>query len=60
MPMFFSQRLGTLAETAELTWSDIAEDYPQTGMLANVIIVPGARMARVCVWFEGLGVRLLF
>ncbi len=35
--MFFGQGLGILGETAEIASSAIAEDYPKTSLLANVV-----------------------
>ncbi len=40
--------VGIFGETAEIASSDIAEDYPKTGVLANVVtrLGPKARKAR--------------
>ncbi len=46
--MFSGQGLGTLGETAEIASPDIAEHYPKTGVLANVVtrLGPKARKTR--------------
>ncbi len=48
MSMFSGQVVGIFGETAEIALSGIAEDYPKTGVPANVVtrLGPKARKAR--------------
>ncbi len=49
MSMFSGQGLGNSRGTAEIASSDIAEDYPKTSLLANVVtrIVPPGKKEHV-------------